>query len=146
MVLFSHVGRDVLTEDRSRTFSLRSHLHGIRAHSDFNALWDIDTQDLTQRNPLHGPQTPRGPRDGLQRVLLPGHQLHTPEQWTLSTRQGGLQRTVVSNSEQWFTGRRTSRFFSCGHRVCVTEKVCLCLNGFVWSPLACIIFYSTQVR
>lgn len=74
MVLFSHAGRDVLTEDSSRTSSSRSHLRAIRAHPDSNALWDIDdTRDLTQSNPLHGPQTPRGPRDGLQRVLLPGH-------------------------------------------------------------------------
>ncbi|KAF7650776.1 hypothetical protein LDENG_00120860 [Lucifuga dentata] len=39
------------------------------------------------------------PRDGVQYVLLPGYQLHTPEQRTLPPRQRGLPRTAMPNRE-----------------------------------------------
>lgn len=81
----------------------RSHLRNI-------PRWGVPLGGIKGEWVDGGPEGRRGLRHGVQRLLLPGHQLHAPEQRTLPARQGGLQGTHVSLHTRRFTGKRDLLF------------------------------------
>lgn len=93
-----HAGRFFFRGQDSVLGALCSALHAHRA-----GVGTWNNRDRGGGNLLNGPQTSGAARDGVQHVLLPGYQLHSPEQWTHSARQGGLQRTAVR--QQRLTGK-----------------------------------------